>query len=142
MAFIEDAIISGFISKAINNCVDVSWVKIKKMAKNKKYQNIESQIYNIIISVLNQITFNKYESDQDKIYQSAEKLLVGCRKANCVNIEVIRSGLQVLEECVNDDKYMQFKILLYQELSKEDYEELYRVIELWQRDEKIVRQIE
>lgn len=136
MAFIEDAIISGFISKAINNCVDVSWVKIKKMAKNKKYQNIESQIYNIIISVLNQITFNKYESDQDKIYQSAEKLLVGCRKANCVNIEVIRSGLQFLEECVNDDKYMQFKILLYQELSKDDYEELYRVIELWQRDEK------
>lgn len=136
MTFIEEAVISGFISKAINNCIDVSWVKIKKIVKNNKYQNMESQIYSIIISVLNQITYNKYKNDQDKIYQSAEKLLVGCKNANCVNIEVIRSGLQVLEECVNDDKYVQFKILLYQELSKDNYVELYRAVELWQRDEE------
>lgn len=137
MAFYEEAVISGFIGKVISDCVDVSWMKIKEAVKNRKnkHQNIESQIYNVIVDVLNQITYNKFKNDQDKIYQSAEMLLVSFKNTFCINIEVMRTGLQVLRVCVNEDKVMEFKILLYQELGKVDYIELKHTIELWQRDE-------
>ncbi len=138
MTFIEEAIISGFIGEALSKCIDVSWTKIKEVLTNEsiKHKNIESQIYNVIVNVLNQITYNKYKSDQDKICQSAEKLLLGYKDVKCDNIEAVRSSLQILGECVNDDKYMEFKKLLYQELSKNDYVELYRQIRLLQQDEE------
>lgn len=138
MTLIEEAIISGFIGEAISRCTDFSWMKIKDAIKNRKnkYQNIESQIYNVIVNVLNQITFNEFENDQDKIYQAAERLLIGYKDSRCDNIEVVKSGIHILDECVNDDKYMEFKVLLYQELSKEDYKELYRQIRLLQQDKE------
>lgn len=138
MAFFEEAIISGFIGEAIGRCTDVSWKKIKEAVKNRKHehQNIESQIYNVIVNVLNQITFNRYENDQDKIYQAAEKLLMGYKDDRCDSIEVVKSGLHILGESVNSDKYMEFKMQLYQEISKSDYEELYHQIRLLQQDEE------
>lgn len=136
MEFVEEAIISGFIGKVISDCVDVSWKKIKEVVKNKnsRYQNIESQIYNIVVNVLNQITYNKFEKNQDIIYQSAEKLLMSYKDNKCDNYIIVRSSFLILNEYVNDDKYMTFKILLYQELCKDDYEELYRQIRLLQQD--------
>ncbi len=138
MAFFEEAIISGFIGEAASRCVDVSCAKIKEAVKNRKnkHKNIESQIYNVIVNVLNQITCNKFENDQDKIYQTAEKLLMGYKDDRCDSIEAVKSGLQILDESVNNDKYMEFKTLLYQEISKSDYEELYRQIRLFQQDEE------
>ena len=60
MAFIEETIISGFIGKVISDCIDVSWIKIKEAVKNRKnkHQNIESQIYNVIVNVLNISRYN------------------------------------------------------------------------------------
>lgn len=138
MFIIDDEIISGFIGEAVSRSVDFSWTKIKEVVKNRKnkHQSIESQIYNVIVNVLNQITYNEFENDQDKIYQATENLLIGYKKDRCDTIEVVRSGLQILGESVNNDKYMEFKILLYQELCKKDYEELYRQIELLQQDEE------
>ena len=138
MAFIEESVISGFIGKVISDCVDVSWKKIKEADKNKgnKYQNAESQIYNVVVCVLNQMTYNKYVNDQDKVYQAAEKILLGYRNIKYDSIEVVEAGLQVLGELVNDDKYMEFKRSLYQKISKNDYVELYREIGLSQHDEE------
>lgn len=138
MVIIGDEILSGFIGEVISRCVDFSWTKIKEAVKNRKnkHQNIESQIYNVVVNVLNQITYNKFENDQDKIYQATEKLLIGYKDSRCDSIEVVKSGLQILGESVNDDKYIQFKTLLYQELSKADYDELYRQIRLFQQDEE------
>ncbi len=138
MTFLEEAIISGFIGEVASRCVDVSWTKIKEAVKNRKnkHQNIESQIYDVVVNVLNQITNNKFENDQDKIYQVAEKLLMGYKDDRCDSIEAVKSGLQILDESVNNDKYMEFKTLLYQEISKSDYEELYRQIRLFQQDEE------
>lgn len=136
MTFVEEAIISGFIGEIIGRCTGISWFKIKEALKNKKnkYQNTESQIYNVVVNVLNQITCNKFENDQDKIYQAAEKLLMSYKDNRCDSIEVVRDGLQILDENVNNDKYMEYKKLLYQELSKDDYEELYRQIRLLQQN--------
>lgn len=138
MVIIGDEIISGFIGEAISRCVDFSWTKIKEAVKNRKnkHQNIESQIYNVVVNVLNQITYNKFENDQDKIYQAAEKLLICYKDSRCDSIEVVKPGLQTLNENVNNDKYMEFKTLLYQELSKDDYEELYHQIRLLQQNEE------
>lgn len=138
MAFIEETIISGFIGEAISRCTDFSWIKIKEAVKDRKnkHQNIESQIYNVVVNVLNQVTYNKFENDQDKIYQAAEKLLMGYKNTRGDSIEAVRSGLQILGESISNDGYMDFKTLLYQELCKSDYEELYREIRLLQQDEE------
>ncbi len=138
MTFIEEAIISGFIGEVASRCIDVSWMKIKEMVtnRNNKHRNIESQIYDVIVNVLNQITCNKFENDQDKIYQAAEKLLIDYKDDRGDSIEAVRFGLQILGESVNSNKYMEFKTLLYQEISKNDYEELYRQIRLLQQDKE------
>ncbi len=138
MTLIEEAIISGFIGEAISRCTDISWTKIKEAAKNRKnkHQSIESQIYNVIVNVLNQITYNEFENDQDKIYHAAEKLLMGYKDDRYDQTEVVRSGLQILGESINTNKYMEFKTQLYQELSKDDYHELYRQIRLLQQDQE------
>ena len=48
MTFIEEAVISGFISKVINNCVDSSPLNIKKSDKNRKAksQTIQTRLMN------------------------------------------------------------------------------------------------
>jgi uncharacterized protein YjbI with pentapeptide repeats len=135
MTFVEESVISGFIGKIISDCVDVSWGKIEEGVKNK-HQNIQSQIYNVVVNVLNQMTYNKYADSQDKVYQAAEKLLTGYKEDRCDSIEVVRSGLHILGESVNRDKYMELKRMLYQELCKDDYEELYRQIRLLQQDKE------
>lgn len=86
--------------------------------------------------MLNQITYNRYRDNQDKIYQAAEKLLIGCKYEKCDNFEVVKSSLQLLDEFVNIDKYMEFRSLLYKELSKDDYVELYHQIRLLQQYEE------
>ncbi len=141
MTFIEEAIISGFIGEAISRCTDASWTKIKEAVKNRKnkHQNIESQIYNVFANVLNQLTYNKFENDQDKIYQATERILRGYKDDRCNSIEVLRSGLQILGESVNSDKYAAFREILYQELGKNEYQELYRQIRLFQEDEESSR---
>lgn len=141
MAFVEEAIISGFIGEVVSRCVDFSWTKIKEAVKDRKdnHQNIESQIYNMAVNVLNQITNKKFVNNQDKIYQAAERILRGYKDVRCDSIEVVRSGLQILGENVNEDKYIQFKTLLYQEISKNDHEELYRQIRLFQQDKESER---
>lgn len=138
MVVIDDAIISGFIGEAVSRCVDFSWTKIKEAVKNRKnkHQNIEAQIYNVVINVLNQITYNRFENNQDKIYQATERLFIGYKGGKSDNIEAFRSCLQILGEDVNNEKYMEFRTLLYHELCKKDYEELYRQIRLLQQDEE------
>ena len=70
----SEIIFSGFVSKVVNDVADISRDKIRRAGKNRdtKHQNIESQIYGIIVDVLNRITGNVYE---DEIYDAAEVLL-------------------------------------------------------------------
>ena len=135
---ISEIIFSGFVSKIVNNSVDTSWMKIKKVIKNKKteHQNMESQIYNVIVNALNQVTYNEYEKNQDKIYQAAENLLLGYEKVKSDDIEIVRSGLQVLEKRFTNDVYLEFKGMIYNEISKKENVELYHAILLWLLDRK------
>lgn len=138
MTLFEEAIIGGLIGEAISRCTDISWTKIKEMVinKNDQHKNIESQIYCVIVNALNEITCHKFAYKQEMIFQAAEKLLAGYKKLEYNCIEVVRSGLQILGECVDDDKYTEFNILLYRELGRSDNEELYRQIRLLQYDKE------
>ena len=135
---ISEIIFSGFVSKIVNNSVDTSWKKIKKVIKNKKteHQNMESQIYNVIVNALNQVTYNEYEKNQDKIYQAAENLLLGYEKVKSDDIEIVRLGLNILGKKVDNEVYLEFKGMIYNEISKKENVELYHAILLWLLDQK------
>ncbi len=137
MTFLTEVVFSGFVSKAINNCVDVSWDKIKKVVENKetKCKNLESQIYNITVDVLNSIADKQFKNNQDNIYNSAEIFLKSFKKSEENELEHIKSCLQMLCLNVDEDKCIQFKILLYETLGKNEYSELFRTIVLLLREQ-------
>ena len=136
MSVLTEAIFGGVVSKVINDAGDVSKVKIIDAVKNSKHQNLESQIYNVMVSVLNKITYNQYENDQDKIYDVAEKILKGFKRSENNNKEYIVLGLRNICKNVDKNKYTDFMELLYRELSKDRYSELYREIRLLQQEKE------
>lgn len=53
-------IMSGFVSKVINDCEDVLKSKIKSADKNRRLfeQNIETRIYQVMVDAVNAITLD------------------------------------------------------------------------------------
>jgi len=137
MLILEEAIISGFISKVINDCVDVTKSAIKKADNNRrmKNQSIQSRIYQVMIDVLNQVTNNQYKK-QDVIYDIAEKLLKDFQNGGNDNIEIIQSSFDIFPLNIDNDKYKKFFELLYHELSKENNFDLYKEILLFLLNQK------
>ncbi len=142
MTFIEEAVIGEFISKVSDSAFDISKVKIKQAVENRKnkHQSPESQMYNIVVDVLNKITYGEYENDQDKIYDAAEKILKGFKSGIGNNKDndrkSIKIGLSDICESVDENKCADFMKLIYRELSKENYSELYREIRLFQEEKE------
>jgi len=138
MALIAEIIFSGFVSKTVNDITDISKDKIRKAVKNKnsKHQNMESQIYNVIVDVLNKITSNQYKCDQDKIYDAAEVLLKAFKENAADELRNIQSCLRIFQLNVDENGCMEFKALLYGELGKNEYVELFRAILLLLLDQK------
>ncbi len=138
MTPIPEIIFSGFVSKVVNDIVDVSKAKIRKAVHNKntEHQSLESQIYNITVDVLNKITKNQHENNLDKIYDAAEVLLKSFKENLGDELENIKSCLQVLHLNVGENECMDFRMLLYEELGKDEYSELFRTILLLLLDQK------
>lgn len=138
MALMTEIVFSGFISKVVNDIVDISKDKIIKAVKNRKVknQNLESQIYNITIDVLNDITDNMYKNNQDNIYDAAEILLKSFKYDKGNELENIKSCLQIIYINVDENKCMVFKRLFYEEIGKDEYSELYRAILLLLLEQK------
>lgn len=138
MTPITEIIFSGFVSKVVNDIVDVSKDKIKKAVKSKntKYQSVESQIYNVIVDVLNKITGNRYKNEQDNIYDVAEALFKSLKENSRDELGYIKSCLQVLGLNSDQDGCLRFKVSLYEELGKNEYGELFRAILMLQLEHK------
>lgn len=138
MTTISEIIFSGFVSKVVNDIVDVSKDKIRKAVRNKntKHQSIESQIYNVIVDVLNIKTNNRYKNNQDSIYDVAAVLLKLFKENDEDKLESIKSCLRVLDSPADENDCLKFKVSLYEELSKEGYSELFRAILLLLLDQK------
>lgn len=138
---IDELIFGGIISKVINDSVDVSRNTIRRVAKNRnsKHENLDSQIYNVIIETLNNITSNKYANNQEKIYEATEILLKSFKDATKNMQEKIRPCLRALYLSDNDDKCLEFRSLLYEEIKKNEYEELYRGIILLNQEQESIK---
>ena len=82
----EGAIVSGFISKVINDLVDVSKDKIKKADRDRKTesQSFETRIYQVIIDALNEFTYDQYKT-QNILYDAAENIYSALQKMNSRN---------------------------------------------------------
>ncbi len=134
----DGAIVGGVISKIINDLADVSKSKIKKVVEDKKnkHKRLESQLYNLIVSLLKEMNDNSYDKNSDKIYDTAEKLLKGFIEYGREDEEAVKYALKNILPCVDDDKCMEFKRLLIHEISKEEYNELYREIRLLQEEKE------
>jgi len=135
---IQEIIFGGFVSKVINDIVDVSKDKFRKAVKNKatKHQSIESQIYNITVDVLNKITSDQYKDNQDKIYDAAEVLLKSFKKNDGDELGCIKICLRNFYSVVEEKECSEFKVSLYKELGKDEYSELFRAILLLLLDRK------
>lgn len=139
MAFIEEAIISGLISKVINDGINVSMSAIKASIGNSfdKNRDISLQVYDVIISSLNTITQNRYINNQDVIYRSTEYLLRNFKSYdNNNNKEIFKVCCFELMYSYNDDLYSEFIKQIHVEMSKEKNIELYRHVILKLLNEK------
>lgn len=138
MTPISEIIFSGFVSTVVNDIIDVSKDKIRRAVRNRstKHQNKESQIYNVIVNVLNKITYNRYKNNQDSIYDAAEVLLKSFKKNDEDKLKSIKSCLRVLDSTADENECLDFKVSLYEELGKKGYSELFHAILLLQLDQK------
>lgn len=138
MTLFEELIYSGFVSKVVSNCFDISWMRIKKAITNRKteHQNLESQIYSIIVETLNKITNYRYIKDMDSIYNAAECILKSFKSNERNDLENIKFCLHMFDLKISINDSLTFKSLIYEELSKSEYSELYRSILLLQLQQK------
>lgn len=137
MTFFEEEIISGFIDKVINDCVDVSWDKIKEADENResKTQDLQARIYQIIIDAINKVTDNKYKN-QDILYNAIEIMLNGFKHGNKNEIEYVKQGLSVLNINIDNSVCEKFIEILYTEIRKVNNFDVYREIILILQEQK------
>lgn len=134
----EGAIVSGFISKVINDLVDVSKDKIKKADSDRKTENqsFETRVYQVIIDAINEFTYNQYKN-QDLLYDAAEKMLNGFKNGEKNNIVAVKFGLSGFITNVDDIECERFIRVLCHEISKENNFDVYKEIVLMNQGQEI-----
>lgn len=95
LAITGEMIISGFVSKVVNDCVDILKEKIKYADKNRKAneQNIETRIYQVTIDALNDYPYNKYKREE-KVYDAAECILNGLKNSRIKKKKLLKKDLK------------------------------------------------
>lgn len=128
-------IISGFVSKVVNDCGDILKSKIRRADENRECskQNIETRIYQVTIDAINAFTFNEYE-DQDKLYIAAESIFRAF-KERTKYIEAVKMGLKMLEPQITDDRCKDFLGKLRKEICKDENDVLYKELIIIQNEE-------
>ena len=130
MEYLAEVVFSGFVSKIINDMIDLSNLKDRIINavknKNNREQNKESQLYNVVVNTLNRFTYNRYEDNQEKIFEAAEILIRESRENG--EGKAVKDCLQTVGFAFNEQECRRFKILLYEMLGKNEYSELYHLI--------------
>ena len=134
----SDMIISGFISKIINEIVDIPWRKIKSAIKkadeNRKNENqsMETRIFQATIDAINVLTFGKYEN-KEVLYDVAERIIKGVINDKKISVNAVNIGLKMLVSQVTDEMCKDFMQVLCQEICKDESDILYKEIVLVQQ---------
>ena len=139
MTIAEEMMLGGFVSKVINEVIDVPLKPIKNAIKNAdksrkdKNQSIETRIYQVTIDALNEFSNNKFKG-RDVLYDAAESIIKGFKSSQNCNPEAVRAGLKMLRSQVTSDTCEDFFSILYAEISKEENYDLYKeIIIIWQK---------
>lgn len=130
-------IISGFVSKVVNDCGDILKSKIRRADENRECseQNIETRIYQVIIDAINESISSKNKK-QEELYDAAESILSGF-KTKKENIEVVKVGLEILDSSITYDRCQDFLKVLCNEICKDENDILYKEISIVQNEEII-----
>ena len=129
MIITSEMVISGFISKVVNEIVDVPLNPIKNAIKNAdkkkrdKNQSIETRIYQVTIDSLNKYTNDKYKGEET-LYDAAESIIKGFKGNKNSNSEAVRAGLKMLVSQVTSDICEDFLGVLCYEICKEENRDL------------------
>lgn len=126
MSLLIDAIFSGVISKVINDVADTSKPMIKKAVKYNNARSSETQVYQVIIETLKSLKDSN--CDEDAIFDAAENILEGFQNIKLDNEIVVKRCLKNICSNVDDDKFQEFKLQLYHEISKDSNAILYKEI--------------
>lgn len=126
-------IISGLVSKVVNDGVDVLKKKIKDADKNRKVyeQNIETRIYQVTIDALKEFTKDENRGE-DALYDAAESIIQGFKNWNDDYIEAVRAGFKKLELQVTGDTCEAFLGTLCHVICKDENDVLYKEITMLQ----------
>lgn len=125
----DGAIVSGFISKVINDVIDVTRDKIRKADRDRKTENqsFETRLYQVVIDAINEFTYEQYKN-QDILYDAAENILNGLKNGKKDNIDAVKSGLNRFVSNVDDAECERFIRILCHEISKENNFDVYKEI--------------
>lgn len=125
MIITGEMIISGFVSKVVNDCGDILKSKIRDADKNRKSdgQTIETKIYQVIIDVLNVFLYNGYKKEE-KVYDAAEIILKRFKSGEDNYREAVRAGLKIIVPQVTGSICEDFLEELCCEICREENREL------------------
>lgn len=101
MMFLLESLFSGCISKVVNDGVDFSKPKIKRVINDKRNQNFSTKIYRVIEKALNMVTDKKYKG-KDSLYDAMERIFNEFRD-NGDTTESVRRGLELLCSDVSEN---------------------------------------
>ena len=134
-------IMSGFVSKGVNNLVDYGWKKIKDANNMRKAheQNIETRIYQVTVDAINAFTFNEYQ-DQDILLYVVECIFRGFKEGKKY-IEAVKMGLKILESQITDDRCQDFLGVLCEEICKDKNDILYKTL-IINQNEQIIEDVD
>ncbi len=133
----SDMVVSGLVSKVVNDCVDVLKSKIKDADKRRESdsQSFETRIYQVTIDALNEFTKNKYKG-QDILYDAAEIILNGLKNYKGNYLEAVKTGLRMLdvdnmcedflgtlcyEICKRENRDLAIEIIIFQQEQTSGY---------------------
>ena len=134
-------IMSGFVSKIVNEIVDIPGNPLKNAIKKAdkdrkaKNQNIETRIYQVIIDAIKEFTKGIFKSE-DILYDAAE-MIINAFRAKKENIEAVKAGLKMLESPISDDRCADFLRILCDEICRDENDILYKEIDLFQNEQTL-----
>lgn len=136
MPITEEMIISGFVSKVVNDIGDILKNKIKDADKNRNpnEKNIETRIYQVLVDALNGFSYNEHKKEEI-VYDAAESMLREFKDGRNDYEEAVRVGLKIIASEVNDNICKSFLGELRDEICKDEDDILYKEIDLLQGEQ-------
>lgn len=133
--FIGSTFFNEFVAGIVDDRLEALKDAIKKADQDQKSQdqNLQTQLYQVLIDVLDRFPYNQY--GKDSLYDAAERILSELlNRKDCQT--AVASGLQVLGQNATAADYSDFQQHFCDEICKEENHILYKTINmLWRMQE-------